>query len=51
MVRDHGSETRTAEYLNVVCPAMGVEASGGVHVIVGGDVCQLREAFGSSRRQ
>jgi hypothetical protein len=27
------------------------ETSGGVHVIVGGDVCQLREAFGSSRRQ
>jgi len=27
-----------------------IQPSGGVHVIVG-DVCQLREAFGSSRRQ
>lgn len=26
------------------------ETTGGVHVIIG-DVCQLREAFGSSRRQ
>jgi hypothetical protein len=36
---------------NVASPMIGIRISGGVHVIIIGDVCQLAEAFGSSRRQ